>query len=269
MIGFIGCGNMGTALIKGMLNGGLNPKEIFAHDHNASKIKAISTEINICSDAKEVAQKSKYIFLAVKPYTYDNVLAEIKDFIDDNKILVTMAAGYEINRVEAVVGHRKVIRTMPNTPSLVGKGFIAVSYNNLLTDEEKAYFEELLGNIGILQVIKEDLMNAYSAITGSGPAFVFNFIEAMADAAVLIGIPRAEAYKAVEMMILGSAELALNTSKHPGELKDMVTSPGGTTIEGIRTLEEKGFRSTIIECVINTYKKNLDIKNIRWYVWSY
>ncbi|KRQ87017.1 Pyrroline-5-carboxylate reductase [Caloramator mitchellensis] len=263
MIGFIGCGNMGAAIIKGMIQGGVEPNIIFAYDHNKNKIEDISAGINVCISEKDVVAKSKYIFIAVKPYAYDNVLHEIKDVLDDEKIIITMAAGYEIKRVEAVVGYKKIIRTMPNTPSLVGKGFIAVSYNEFVNDSEKQYFEGLLRNIGLIKVIKEDLMNAYSAVTGSGPAFVFNFMEAMADAAVLLGIPRKDAYAAVEMMILGSAELALKTERHPAELKDMVTSPGGTTIEGIRTLEEKSLRSAIIECIINTYKKNLDIKNIR------
>jgi pyrroline-5-carboxylate reductase len=133
----------------------------------------------------------------------------------------------------------------------------------LITSIEKNDIIDILKTFGDVQEVKEQFINAYSAITGSGPAFIFMIIEAMADAAVILGVPRKEAYKAVEYTVYGSSMLALDTNMHPGELKDMVCSPGGTTIEGVRTLEEKGLRSSIIECIINTYKKNLNILNIR------
>ncbi|WDU84009.1 pyrroline-5-carboxylate reductase family protein [Caloramator sp. Dgby_cultured_2] len=138
-----------------------------------------------------------------------------------------------------------------------------VVLNENIDKVEGEYVINLLKSLGEVKIINESQINAYSAITGSGPAFAFLFIEAMADAAVLLGIPRKDAYEAAARMLIGSSKLLIETGKHPGELKDMVTSPAGTTIEGIRTLEEKGFRSAIIECVVNTYKKNLNIKDIR------
>ncbi|TDT61537.1 pyrroline-5-carboxylate reductase [Fonticella tunisiensis] len=264
MIGFIGAGNMATAIIKGMLEDKINKENIFVYDVNGEKLQFMSKlGVNICSGLKELVTNSKYIFLSVKPNVYDSVLNEIKDIISEEKVIVTMAAGYEIARVKSIIGNKKTVRTMPNTPALVGQGFTAVCFDELIEEEEKEKVISMLKTFSHVQEIKEPFINAYSAVSGSGPAFVFMLIEAMADAAVLMGIPRAEAYRAVEATVLGSASLALKTGKHPGELKDMVCSPGGTTIEGVRTLEEKNFRGAVIECLINTYKKNLDITKIR------
>lgn len=263
MLGFIGCGNMGSAIIKGIIDSGIDPKNMYAYDHHKEKILNTNSKINICSNNIEVVNKSKYIFLAIKPHLYNEILQAIKDHLTYDKIIIIMAAGYTIKQAEEIIGNKKIVRIMPNTPALIKQGFITISYNNKLSIEEKNIIINLLKNIGTVKEINEDLMNAYSSITGSGPAFVYLFIEAMADAALLLGIPKKEAYEAISTMIIGSAKLLLETSKHPAELRDMVTSPSGTTIEGIRTLEEKAFRSSIIECVVNTYKKNLDIKNIR------
>lgn len=174
-----------------------------------------------------------------------------------------MAAGYKIDIIKQIVGNKKVVRIMPNTPALVQEGLTALCFDDLINEEEKVDVKNLLNTFSCVIETKEQYINAYSALSGSGPAFVFLFIEAMADAAVLLGIPRNDAYKAAAQTVLGSAKLLESTGLHPGELKDMVCSPGGTTIEGIRTLEEKGFRSAVIECIVNTYKKNLDINNIR------
>jgi pyrroline-5-carboxylate reductase len=264
MIGFIGVGNMATAMINGMISSGIESNLIFLHNNHKEKLEGLKNlGANICASNSDVVKKSKYIFLAVKPNVYDRVLNEISSYLSDEHVIITMAAGYEINRVKHIVGDRKVVRTMPNTPSLVGLGFTAVSYDDLITEEERIEVLKLVKTFGMYQEVEEKYINAYSAISGSGPAYVFMIMEAMADAAVLLGVPRADAYKAVESTILGSAKLALETGMHPGQLKDMVCSPGGTTIEGVRTLEEKGLRTSIIECVVNTYKKNLEITKIR------
>jgi pyrroline-5-carboxylate reductase len=175
-----------------------------------------------------------------------------------------MAPGYDIGRTKRIIGEGiKVVRMMPNTPALVGEGYTVVCFEKCLSEDEKNYVLSMVNSFGKAQEIGEHYMDAYSAVTGSGPAFAFVIIEAMADAAVMLGIPRQDAYKAVEQTLLGSSRLALETGKHPGELKDMVCSPGGTSIEGVRTLEQQGLRGALIECIINTYKKNLDITNIR------
>lgn len=264
MIGFIGAGNMASAIIKGMASKGISPETIYVYDHNRNKVEELlDLGIRPCSTIYELIKSSKYLFLAVKPNVYDDLLSEIKDCITDENVLITMAAGYEISRVKSIVGDRKTVRTMPNTPALIGKGFTALAFDNRINRNEKEEVESMISSFGYVQEMKESLIDAYSAISGSGPAFIFMFIEAVADAAVLLGVPRPDAYKAAEATMLGSSALALETAMHPAELKDMVCSPGGTTIEGVRTLEENGFRSSIIEAILNTYKKNLDITNIR------
>jgi pyrroline-5-carboxylate reductase len=264
MIGFIGTGNMGTAIIKGLLSKKVDSNTINVYDLNANAILGLrDLNLNICTSSQMVAQKSKYIFLAVKPNVYEKTLKEIREFLTEDSIIIAMAAGFDIAKMKNIIGTKKIVRIMPNTPALVNKGFTVVCFDDLVLQEEKAIVTELLRAFSEVKEISESYLNAYSAISGSGPAYIFMMIEAMADAAVLMGIPRADAYKAVEHTIIGSAELAAQLGKHPGELKDMVCSPGGTTIEGVRTLEETGFRSSIIECLINIYKKNLDISKIR------
>lgn len=264
MIGFVGTGNMGSAIIKGMLSSGIKSDSIFVNDRNSKALPALKEAgVNICSNNVEVAKNSKYIFLAVKPIVYDEILHEISSVIDDDNVIVTMAAGFDIARVKMIIGDKKIVRIMPNTPALVNSGFTVACYDDKLNTEERETVTKLLKTFGGVKEITENYINAYSALSGSSPAFIFMLIEAMADAAVLMGIPRSDAYEAAETTIIGSAKLALESHKHPGELKDMVCSPGGTTIEGVRTLEENGFRSSIIEALINTYKKNIDISKIR------
>lgn len=264
MIGFIGSGNMGSAIIKGMLSNDISANSISVYDQNQAALLNMSDMgLNICSSSAQVTEKSKYIFLAVKPNVYEKVLMEINNKLTDDSVIVIMAAGFDINKVKSIVGNKKVVRIMPNTPALVCEGFTVVCFDELITNEEKSEVLRLLNTFGEVKEITENYLNAYSALSGSSPAFVFMMIEAMADAAVLMGIPRADAYKAAQYTILGSAKLAFESGKHPGELKDMVCSPGGTTIEGVRTLEEKGFRSAMIESLLNTYKKNFDLSKIR------
>lgn len=266
MIGFIGAGSMANAIIQGMASNFLSQRDVYIHGRSKNKIKIpINSNIRLleCSTNVEVVEKCKYIFLAVKPDIYDDILNEIKSVTNEDKILITMAAGYEINQVKKNMENCKVVRTMPNTPAIAGCGYTIVSFDDLITPAEKDDIIEILNTFSEVQEVSEELINAYSAVSGSGPAYVFMLIEAMADAAVMLGISRKDAYKAVAYTVYGSSKLAMDTGIHPGELKDMVCSPGGTTIEGVRTLEEKGFRGSIIECVINTYKKNLNLSNIR------
>ncbi|MEF9951202.1 MAG: pyrroline-5-carboxylate reductase [Clostridium sp.] len=265
MIGFIGAGNMGFAMIQGMINNNISQDAIHIFDKNPGvKDKFKDTNIVINNSSTEVVKSCKYIIIGVKPNIYDIVLNEIKDFITPDTVIITIAAGYKVESVENIIGKCKIVRTMPNTPALCTEGFTAAYFNELVTDSEKSFIIELLNSFGRCSIVeKEEIINAYSAVSGSGPAFVAMMIESLADAAVLLGIPRSDAYLVASQTVLGSGKLSRDTSMHPGALKDMVCSPGGTTIEGVRTLEEKGFRSTVIEGVINTYKKNLDISNIR------
>lgn len=264
MIGFIGSGNMGSAIIKGMLSHDINKNEIMVYSKNILKKENIKNlGIKICNSSKDVASSCKYIFLAVKPNIYDTVLTEIKDAVNADNVIVSLAAGFEISKIKSYLKEARVVRIMPNTPALVSKGLTAACFDDRISDNEKNYVIDLLKTFSEVIITDENHINSYSAVSGSGPAYAFMFIEAMADAAVMLGIPRKDAYNTAAQTLIGSAELLCKTNMHPGELKDMVCSPGGATIEGVRTLEEKGFRSAVIECIINTYKKNLDINNIR------
>lgn len=264
MIGFIGSGNMGSAIIKGMLVNDIDNGSIYVNDNNETALQVMrKLNLNICKSNLEIAQKCKYVFMAIKPIGYEKVLTEISEHLSDESVIIIMAPGFDIGKVKRIIGEKKVVRIMPNTPALVGKGFTVVCFDDLISKAEKNEVLKLLSTFGEVKEITENYINAYSALTGSSPAFIFMMIEAMADGAVLMGLPRADAYKAVECTLIGSAHLAMESGKHPGELKDMVCSPGGITIEGVRTLEEKGFRSSLIESLLNTYKKNFDLSKIR------
>lgn len=252
-VGFIGCGNMAKAIIEGLINNaGITPKEIIAADAAETAIKKASDNIGIDTtlNNKEVASNSDVLFLSVKPQFYETVIAEVKDTISSNQIVVTIAPGKTLAWLAERIGSDvKLVRTMPNTPALVGEGITAVCKNSLVNEEEFSYIMSLLSSFGLAEEISENLMDVVVSVSGSSPAYVFMFIEAMADAAVLDGMPRDKAYKFAAQAVLGSAKMVIETGKHPGELKDMVCSPAGTTIEAVRVLEEKGFRSSVIEAM--------------------
>lgn len=252
-LGFIGAGNMAQAIISGIINNGIFSKdEIIASAATKETITKVAEKYGIRTtlDNREAA-KAGILFLAVKPAVYKHVIDEIKDVkADDGQIIITIAAGKSLEWVgNAFGGQRKIIRTMPNTPALVGEGITAVCPNSSITEEELGMVLNLLRSFGKAEVVKESMMDAVVAVSGSSPAYVFMFIEAMADAAVAEGMPRKQAYQFAAQSVLGSARMLLETGKHPGELKDMVCSPAGTTIEAVRVLEKTGFRSSIMECM--------------------
>ena len=231
-LGFIGTGNMASAIMGGIIKNNVIPaEEIIGADLFAPGRERVQKEygINVTADNKEVAQKAETIILSVKPQFYESVIADIKDVVTDKQIIITIAPGKTLAWLAEQFGKDvKIVRTMPNTPAMVGEGMTAVCPNEHLTEDEIAYV---------------------TAVSGSSPAYVFMLIEAMADAAVSGGMPRKQAYQFAAQAVLGSAKMVLDTGKHPGELKDMVCSPAGTTIEAVRTLEELGFRSSIIEAM--------------------
>lgn len=252
-LGFIGAGNMAQAIIGGILGNGFADKnDIIASAATEKTIKSVAEKFGIKTtpDNRETA-KAELLFLAVKPAYYKEVIDEIKDVtVPDNQIIITIAAGKTIKWVkEAFGGSRKIIRTMPNTPALVGEGMTAVCPDENITEGELEKVMCLLGSFGKAEVVSENLMDAVVAVSGSSPAYVFMFIEAMADAAVAEGMPRAQAYRFAAQSVLGSAKMVLETGLHPGELKDMVCSPSGTTIEAVKVLEKKGFRGSVMECM--------------------
>lgn len=250
-VGFIGCGNMASAIIGGLIkNECVTKEEIIAADAFAPALEKASTSLGIktTSNNCEVAKNCDVLFLSVKPQYYETVIADIKSSLTEKQIIVTIAPGKTLSWLAERIGNNiKIVRTMPNTPALVGEGITGVCKNDLVTDEEFDYVLSLLSSFGLAEAIPESLMDVCVSVSGSSPAYVFMFIEAMADAAVADGMPRAQAYKFAAQAVLGSAKMVLETGKHPGELKDMVCSPAGTTIEAVRVLEEKGFRSAVIE----------------------
>ena len=252
-LGFIGCGNMASAMIKGIIGNNIIPNDqIIGYDVLEESTERVAKEFGICvaPDNKKLVEETEIVILAVKPQYYEAVISEIKDYVKEDQIIVTIAPGKTLSWVSEQFGKRvKIVRTMPNTPALVGEGITAVCCNENVTDDELTQVVSILKGFGRCEVISENLMDVVVSVSSSSPAYVFIFIEAMADAAVADGMPRAQAYEFAAQAVLGSAKMVLETGKHPGELKDMVCSPAGTTIEAVRVLEEKGLRSAVFEAM--------------------
>lgn len=252
-LGFIGTGNMAGAIMGGVIKGGLmRPEEIIGADVFASgreKTKELY-KIHVTESNRAVAEQAETVILSVKPQYYEEVITEIRDIVKPEQLIITIAPGKTLAWLkEKFKKEVKIVRTMPNTPAMVGEGMTAVCANEYVTEEELTYACRILESFGKVEVISEHLMDAVVSVSGSSPAYVFLFIEAMADAAVADGMPRAQAYKFAAQAVLGSARMVLETGKHPGELKDMVCSPGGTTIEAVRVLEKEGLRSAVMEAM--------------------
>ena len=251
-LGFIGTGNMAGAIMGGIIQKGIfRPEQIIGADiSEAGRRKAKETYgIEVTEDNRKAAA-AEVLILSVKPQFYADAIAEIRDCIRDDQLVITIAPGKTLSWLEGQFGKRvKIVRTMPNTPALVGEGMTAACVNQYVTEEEKAYALKILDSFGKVELVPEHLIDAVVAVSGSSPAYVFMFIEAMADAAVAEGMPRTQAYEFAAQAVYGSAKMVLETGKHPGELKDMVCSPAGTTIEAVRILEKKGFRSAVIEAM--------------------
>ena len=211
----------------------------------------------ITTDNREVAKEADVLLLCVKPQVVSTVIAEIKEYVGEEKLIISIVAGKSIQILQEAFGSPlKIVRTMPNTPALVGEGCTGISFSDKISDEEKKFVLELFNCVGKAEEVPEKLMDAVGGVSGSSPAFVFLFIEAMADGAVAAGMPRKQAYQFAAQAVLGSAKLMLETGKHPGELKDMVCSPGGTTIAGVKVLEEKGMRAAVMDAVLEAVEKS-------------
>lgn len=258
-LGFIGAGNMAKAMMGGIIRNEIIPcEEIIASDAYAPSLASARESLNIETTESnlKVIEEAEVVVLAVKPQYYAAVINEVKDHIRENQIIVTIAPGQTLERLNSLFDRDvKIVRTMPNTPALVCEGITGVCHNDLVTKEELDYVCNILSGFGEVEVVGENLMDVVVSVSGSSPAYVYMFIEALADGAVADGMPRDKAYKFAAQAVMGSAKMVLDTGKHPGELKDMVCSPGGTTIEAVRVLEERGFRSAIIECMKSCVNK--------------
>lgn len=263
VIGFIGSGNMATAMMGGILSSNLvSASQIICSDRSSDKLEMLSKTYGVTATKNntEVASKAEILFLSVKPQFYSDVIQEIKESVSNNTIIVAIAAGKTIKEVTELFGKKiKLVRVMPNTPALVGEGMAAICPCPMVIPDELDLICNIFNSFGKCEVVTETLMDTVTALSGSSPAFIFMIIEAMADGAVLEGMPRDKAYKFAAQTVLGSAKMVLETNKHPGELKDMVCSPGGTTIEGVSELEKSGLRGSLINAIRMTTKKSKDL----------
>ncbi|MCL2719257.1 MAG: pyrroline-5-carboxylate reductase [Lachnospiraceae bacterium] len=277
-ITFIGLGNMAAAMINGILAQGIVVKEDITGTDISPAARASAEEkfgIIVAGDNSAACRNAEIIILAIKPQIAESVLEEIKDSISAGTIILNIMAGKTMdwiaNRLTGSVNNQlsqinnanipnapslvKIVRVMPNTPALVGEAISGVCRNANVNDIEMDKCLRLLNSIGKAEEIPESLIDAVIGVSGSAPAYVYIFIEALADAGVLAGMPRAQAYRFAAQNVLGSAKMVLETGKHPGELKDMVCSPGGTTIEAVKVLEEKGFRDAVISAALAAITK--------------
>ena len=251
---FIGTGNMGGALARAAVRR-VPPGEILLSNRTHAKAEALAEELGCAAGSVRAAAASgKFIFLGVKPQMMAGLLEDIAPVLRDREdrfVLVSMAAALTMEQITAMAGGAyPVIRMMPNTPCAVGEGMILYDANSAVTGEELAAFAEGMAGAGVLDRVEERLIDAGSAVAGCGPAFVCLFLEALADGGVACGLPRAKALLYAAQMVKGAAALQLATGEHPGTLKDAVCSPGGTTIAGVRALEEHGFRGGVMDAVI-------------------
>lgn len=262
-IGFIGAGNMGQAMIGGIVSSKLTmPENIIVSDLSDDNLLKARENFGVKTTKKNIdaAKDSDILVLSVKPNIYSIVINEIKDFVKDDVIIVTIAAGKALKNTEELFGKKiKIVRVMPNTPALVGEGMAAICANELVSKEEIKEITNIFESFGKAEVVEEKLMDVVTSVSGSSPAYVYMFIEAMADAAVLDGMPRNQAYKFAAQAVLGSAKMVLETGSHPAVLKDMVCSPGGTTIEAVATLEEEGFRNAVIKAMRSCTEKSKEM----------
>ena len=255
--GFIGCGNMGGAIATALSR---STNDILISDRSG-KASALADQLNLVYGTPAQAAACDAVFLAVKPQVMEQALSNLQPVFAAHKpLLITMAAGLTIDRICQLAGQNlPVIRIMPNTPVSVGKGVIPYCTNASVTAEQLDAFLSDMAPCGLLDPIDEKLMDAVSALSGCGPAYVYVFLEALADGAVACGIPRQKALTYAAATIVGAGELALSSGMHPGALKDAVCSPGGSTIAGIRALEQNGLRSSAMEAVIAAYKRNCEL----------
>lgn len=251
-IGFIGCGNMGKAMVEGIMKAKLiEGRQLAVSNLHPVKLQSLSDEYNFhISENIHVATVSDIVILAVKPYMYKDVITEIRAHVKSDAVIIAIAAGITIPDLYAMFGREvKAVKAMPNTPAMVGEGMSALAFGEHLDKADKDYVRAIFESFGKCAEVKESMMDAVTVVSGSSPAYLFMIIEAIADGAVLQGMPRSDAYMFAAQAMLGSAKMVLESGMHPGVLKDMVCSPGGTTIEAVAKLEELGLRSAIIEAM--------------------
>ncbi|MGC8964091.1 MAG: pyrroline-5-carboxylate reductase [Brevinematia bacterium] len=271
-IGFIGFGNMGSALALGIVRSGLvSSSNIFAYDKDISKLDKAKLEgLNVCNDSLDILNNADYIILAVKPKDLVDSLKPFKNFKDikllKEKVIVSILAGTSVKMISDALGFDiPIVRVMPNTPALIGEGAFGIFFNSLVSEEDKSFIKKIFDSLGKSIVVdKEDIMDVITGLSGSGPAYIFVVIQALADGGVRMGLDRESALVLASQTVLGSAKMVLeNIGKfHPEQLKDMVMSPAGTTAEGLVSLEENKVRYAFIKAVELATKRSRDLSKL-------
>lgn len=254
-VGFIGLGNMAGTICQGLINSQfIESKDVYGFDIDQHKIEIFKQiGIHVCNDEQTVVKNCDYLVIGVKPNVVESVIEKIK-LVIDQQVIVSIVAGYSNEKYEELLPGTHHLTIMPNTPAKVLEGTTLFEKDNTLTQDELNYVQKMFESIGEVYIIENYQMIAGGALSGCGPAFVYMFIEALADGAVLNGLPRDLAYKLASQTVLGSAKMVKDTQMHPGVLKDQVCSPGGITIKGVKALEENGFRNAVMEAIDRSKK---------------
>lgn len=261
-IGFIGCGNMGQAMLKGMLDSKLFKADMIIASTTLRSYEKLQQKLNIkvVTNNLEVADFSDIIILSVKPEKFKSIIDEIKSHVKNTTVIVSIAGGIKVKQIENMFGaNTKIVRAMPNTSAVVRESMSVLCKNEFVLEDELKTVFSIFDSFGKTQLIEENIIDAVASVSGSSPAYVYMFIEAMADASVIRGIPRDQAYKLASQAVLGAAKMVLETGIHPAILKDNVCSPGGTTIQGVYSLEKNNFRGTIIEAMEKCTEKTIKL----------
>jgi pyrroline-5-carboxylate reductase len=261
-IGFIGTGNMAEALIRGLVHAGVTQKEqILGSDPREERRREMSERygVRVVADNAEVAREVDILVLSVKPQVMARVLEQVSPHIHAHALVISIAAGIPLAAIERKLPQARVIRTMPNTPALVGAGATAIAAGGHATEEDIGAARRIFDSVGTSVVLEEAQLDAVTGLSGSGPAYIFLIIEALSDAGVKVGLSRHNAQALAAQTVLGSAKLLIETNEHPGRLKDMVTSPGGTAIAGLHTLEAGGLRTTLMNAVEEATRRSREL----------
>ncbi|KAK4281956.1 hypothetical protein QN277_013394 [Acacia crassicarpa] len=260
-VGFIGAGKMAESIARGAVRSGILPPSRIrtAHSNPARRAAFESIGVNVRSCNQDVIEDSDVVIFSVKPQVVKEVILQLRPLLTTKKLLVSVAAGVKLKDLEEWAGHSRFIRVMPNTPAAVGEAASVMSLGGAATEEDGNLISKLFGSVGKIWKADEKYFDAITGLSGSGPAYIYLAIEALADGGVAAGLPRDLALSLASQTVLGAASMATSTGKHPGQLKDDVTSPGGTTITGIHELEKGGFRGTLMNAVVAAAKRSREL----------
>ncbi len=263
IMGFIGAGNMGYPMLQGA-GKAFGTEQVIFTDASQERREFVKREtgLSYVNDNKSIAASCKYVVLAIKPQFFSDVFNDMKGYIGEEQVVISIAPGITTEDVKTGLGTAvKVVRAMPNTPAMVNEGMSGICYSrDIFSEEDKNVVDRLFSSFGKYQLFEERLMNAVVCANGSSPAYVYMFIEALADSVVKYGIPRDKAYTLAAQTVLGAAKMVMETKEHPGKLKDQVCSPGGTTIAAVAALEEYGFRNAVMKATDACYEKAVSLE---------